>query len=94
MISFFRDVDNRYIFICAPEVLLTINYFLNFAQCTQNSLIIKELTYMENLSMQTPYFKCLVLAHPDGLGRYRKFLPTHKLLAIGDSATSKTSDVG
>lgn len=80
--------------ICAPEVLLTINYFLNFAQCTQNSLIIKELTYMENLSMQTPYFKCLVLAHPDGLGRYRKFLPTHKLLAIGDSATSKTSDVG
>ena len=41
---------------------------------------------MENLSMQTPYFKCLVLAHPDGLGRYRKFLPTHKLLAIGDSA--------
>ena len=77
-----------------PEVLLTINYFLNFAQYTQNSLIIKELTYMENLSMQTPYFKCLVLAHPDGLGRYRKFLLTHKLLAIGDSATSKASDVG
>ena len=75
-------------------MLLTINYFFIFSKYTQNSLIIKELTYMENLSMQTPYFKCLVLAHPYGLGRYRKSLPTHKLLAIGDSATSKTSDAG